>query len=163
MDAGRTKAMGVTAWHAPTSSEQMDIQVTNRPAVRVQLSAQPDPITQRAMHLHARGFVDVGKPKGNIGSQNYAIPQGANINAHKSIVINYVPWGVIFSVAPLGCPKHVSGALECPPLTNLQACSPARRLPDNLHRLRRRLGGAPLPSENLVPCHFGIPPALDLS
>ncbi len=136
MHAGRAEPMGVTEWTTPASSELEDIQVTNGPDLHVLLSAQPDPMTRN--ELHVQGYIDVGTLKGNIGSQNPAIPQGANVNAHHSIVISCMPFGVIFSVAPLGRPKHVSGAQECPPLTSLQALLSARRLPDNRHRPRRR-------------------------
>ena len=45
--------------------------------------------------------MDVGKLKGNIGNQNYAIPVGTDVSPLKTVVIYCQPFHVIFSVAAL--------------------------------------------------------------
>ena len=47
------------------------------------------------------GYHDLGKLKGNIGNQNYTVPDGVDVSAQMSVVIYCKPFSVIFSVAPL--------------------------------------------------------------
>lgn len=49
--------------------------------------------------VHVEGYIDLGKLKGNIGSQNYEIPGVADIQALNSVVIYCLPFHVVFSVA----------------------------------------------------------------
>lgn len=46
-------------------------------------------------------YVNLGKLKGNIGTQNYEIPPEVDIEIHKTATIYYAPFHVIFSVAVL--------------------------------------------------------------
>lgn len=47
-------------------------------------------------------FVDLGDLKGNIGSQNYEIPEGVDLDVYSTVVIWCVRFGVAFGAAPLG-------------------------------------------------------------
>ena len=73
--------------------------VTNGPDLRVILSPHPDPggsgdVTQE-------GYIELGKLKGNIGEQNYPIPEGVDPSIFSSAIIYCKPFRVIFSVAAL--------------------------------------------------------------
>lgn len=46
-------------------------------------------------------FVDLGDLKGNIGSQNYEIPDGVDLDVYSTVVIWCVRFGVAFGAAPL--------------------------------------------------------------
>ncbi len=73
--------------------------MTNGPELHVILSTHADP--QGRDDVHQEGYLDVGKLKGNIGNQNYAIPVGTDVSALKTVVIYCQPFHVIFSVAAL--------------------------------------------------------------
>jgi hypothetical protein len=45
--------------------------------------------------------VDLGPLKGNIGDQNYEVPDGVDISEFGSVVIYCVPFHVFFSIATL--------------------------------------------------------------
>ncbi len=47
------------------------------------------------------GEVDLGALKGNIGDQNYTIPEGLDLDQIRSVVIWCVPFRVAFNAAPL--------------------------------------------------------------
>ena len=79
-----------------------DFRVTNGPDLHVLLTNHADP--QNRDDIHAEGYLDLGSLKGNIGSQNYEIPAGADIDAAASVVIYCQPFHVVFSVAPLQPP-----------------------------------------------------------
>ena len=77
-----------------------DFRVTNGPDLRVLLAAASDP--QSRQELQEGGYVELAELKGNIGSQNYAIPATVDPAAQGGSVIIYCrPFQVIFSVAPL--------------------------------------------------------------
>ena len=76
-----------------------DFKVTNGPELHVLLSAHNDPMTRS--ELKDDGYHDLGKLKGNIGNQNYTVPDGVDVSAQMSVVIYCKPFSVIFSVAPL--------------------------------------------------------------
>lgn len=77
-----------------------DFRVTNGPDLRVLLAQSPDP--QSRQELQEGGYVELAELKGNIGSQNYAIPPEVDPAAQGGSVIIYCrPFQVIFSVAPL--------------------------------------------------------------
>jgi len=77
-----------------------DFQTTNGPEFHVVLSPSPDP--QTSSQVKATGYVDLGKLKGNIGNQNYPIPEETDINVQMSVIIYCKPFQVVFSVAMLG-------------------------------------------------------------
>ena len=76
-----------------------DFNVTNGPGLHIILTPDPDP--QNREEVHAAGYVDLGSLKGNVGNQNYPVPDDVNIGAIGSVVIYCAPFHVIFSVAPL--------------------------------------------------------------
>ncbi len=89
-------------YRAPDGSHLVrldDFKVTNGPDLHVLLSAHVDPMDRN--ELKDDGFHDLGKLKGNIGSQNYPVPEGVDVAAQMSVVIYCKPFFVIFSVAPL--------------------------------------------------------------
>jgi hypothetical protein len=73
--------------------------VTNGPDLHVILAAHPAPSGRD--EVHDGSYFDLGKLKGNIGSQNYPLPATANPSAFSSVVIYCNPFHVIFSVASL--------------------------------------------------------------
>ena len=76
-----------------------DFDSTNGPDLQVILSPTANPGSQA--EVSAPGFVNLGKLKGNIGNQNYIIPDDVEIPAQGSIVIYCRAFHVIFSVATL--------------------------------------------------------------
>jgi hypothetical protein len=76
-----------------------DFRVTNGPDLHVILTPHPDP--RGRDDVMTSGYVELGKLKGNIGDQNYPIPEGVDVAAHKSVVIYCKPFHVVFSVAML--------------------------------------------------------------
>ena len=73
--------------------------VTNGPDLRVILSPHPNPGSSG--EVTQEGYIELGKLKGNIGEQNYPIPEGVDQSIFNSAVIYCKPFRVIFSVASL--------------------------------------------------------------
>ena len=78
-----------------------DFNVTNGPDLRVLLTTHPDPMGRGDVHADDVTYVELGKLKGNIGNQNYPIPDDANVDDQHSVVIYCKPFQVVFAVAPL--------------------------------------------------------------
>ena len=76
-----------------------DFRVTNGPSLRVILATTADPSSSAEVLQGA--YVDLGTLKGNVGNQNYPIPDDADLAAINSIVIYCKPFKVVFSVATL--------------------------------------------------------------
>lgn len=76
-----------------------DFRVTNGPALVVYLAKHPSPT--EASHVKDGGYVKLGKLKGNVGNQNYAVPPGTNLTNYQSVVIWCELFGVLFSPAAL--------------------------------------------------------------
>ena len=76
-----------------------NFRVTNGPDLHVILTPSRDP--QSRAEVSAAGYVDLGSLKGNMGNQNYAIPDGVDLDSFGSVVIYCQPFHVIFSVASL--------------------------------------------------------------
>ena len=74
-----------------------DFMVTNGPALSVLLSSSPAPASSQQLG----DYIDVGALKGNIGNQNYEIPDGIDLAAYNSVVIYCVPFRVVFATATL--------------------------------------------------------------
>ncbi len=75
-----------------------DLETLNGPDLHVYLSevpAGPD------IHAYGERFIDLGKLKGNVGSQNYRIPAGTDLSRFRSAVIWCKRFAVGFGVAPL--------------------------------------------------------------
>ena len=76
-----------------------DFQVTNGPDLRVILTRAQDP--EQAGEVTGPGHLELSKLKGNMGNQNYQIPDDADVSSFNSVVIFCKPFKVIFSVATL--------------------------------------------------------------
>ena len=76
-----------------------DFNVTNGPDLRVVLTRVQNP--ERAGAVTGPGHLELAKLKGNMGNQNYPIPDNADVSSFNSVVIFCKPFKVIFSVAPL--------------------------------------------------------------
>lgn len=76
-----------------------DFRVTNGPDLRVLLVNTPNP--EGHSDLDDAGYVELGKLKGNVGSQNYDIPDTVSLSDVESVVIYCKPFRVVFSVATL--------------------------------------------------------------
>jgi hypothetical protein len=75
-----------------------DFEVTNGPDLHVLLVPHENPGGQEDLD----GYIDLGSLKGNVGDQNYQIPNDTDISGYGSIVIYCLPFHVIFSIATLG-------------------------------------------------------------
>ena len=75
------------------------LKVTNGPDLRVYLSPHPNPGSSG--DVTQEGSIELGKLKGNIGDQNYPIPEGVDPSKFNSAIIYCKPFRVIFSVASL--------------------------------------------------------------
>jgi len=73
-----------------------DFETSNGPALKVYLSASP--ATGPGDRFDDR-FVDLGDLKGNIGSQNYAIPRGVRLDRYRSVVVWCERFSVPFAAA----------------------------------------------------------------
>lgn len=76
-----------------------EFRVTNGPDLRVLLVNTPNP--EGRSDLDDAGYVELGKLKGNVGSQNYDIPDTVSLSDVESVVIYCKPFRVVFSVATL--------------------------------------------------------------
>lgn len=74
-----------------------DFEVTNGPDLHVYLV----PADNSGEDVDITGYVDLGELKGNIGDQNYEIPDDVDITGYGSVVIWCEPFAVLFSVATL--------------------------------------------------------------
>ncbi len=72
-----------------------DFSVTNGPALSVLLSPSFSPQSSQELG----DYIDIGALKGNIGNQNYEIPDGTDVDSINSIVIYCVPFHVVFATA----------------------------------------------------------------
>ena len=79
-----------------------EFRVTNGPDLRVLLADAPNP--EGHSDLADAGYVELGKLKGNVGSQNYEIPDDFDLAKAQSVVIYCNPFRVVFSVASLEAP-----------------------------------------------------------
>lgn len=76
-----------------------DFRTTNGPALVVYLAKHPGPT--EASHVRDGGYLSLGKLKGNVGNQNYVIPEETNVSEYNSVVIWCELFGVLFSPAAL--------------------------------------------------------------
>lgn len=75
-----------------------DFSVTNGPDLHVILTKHPDPTSRADV---GEDYIDLGSIKGNLGNQNYDIPNDIDLSEYQSVVIYCVPFHVIFATAPL--------------------------------------------------------------
>ena len=74
-----------------------DFRVTNGPDLRVLLVPNQDPQERDDVE----GYLELDRLKGNMGNQNYFLPEGEDGSGYGSVVIYCRPFQVIFSVATL--------------------------------------------------------------
>ena len=77
-----------------------DFRVTNGPDLRVLLANFPNP-TERGHLEPPNSYVELARLKGNVGAQNYDIPDDFDLAMAGSVVIYCDPFRVIFSTATL--------------------------------------------------------------
>ncbi len=75
-----------------------EFKVTNGPDLAVYLVKHSDPSSADQV---TSGFLNLGKLKGNVGNQNYMIPEGTDLSEFHSAVIWCELFGVLFATAPL--------------------------------------------------------------
>jgi hypothetical protein len=75
-----------------------DFTVTNGPDLFVYLSGHPEP--RNGGQVHENG-VELGRLKGNVGSQNYTLPADLDLSKVKSVVIYCKQFSFVFSTATL--------------------------------------------------------------
>ena len=75
-----------------------DFRTDNGPDLNVYLSTGPAAGDAGSLD---DDFVDLGDLRGNIGPQNYEIPEGVNLERHDTVVIWCVRFGVAFAAADL--------------------------------------------------------------
>lgn len=74
-----------------------EFKVTNGPDLRVLLATEPLPTNR-----HDLGeYIELGPLKGNVGDQNYEIPEDAEVARYASVVIYCKPFHVVFATATL--------------------------------------------------------------
>ncbi len=73
-----------------------DFRSTNGPQLHVYLSKDPMPTLLGGI---GEGAIDLGPLKGNVGNQNYFVPEDVDISEYNSVVIYCVPFNVVFSYA----------------------------------------------------------------
>ncbi len=76
-----------------------DFEVLNGPELHVYLT-NVDPVPNAA-GVDLSEYIDLGLLKGNIGDQNYEIPEGVDPAIYKSVIIWCEPFRVPFNAAPL--------------------------------------------------------------
>jgi len=76
-----------------------DFEVSNGPDVVVYISAIDDANDNETVKNSK--FIFLGSIKGNIGDQNYELPDDLDLNVYRSVVIWCKRFGVNFAVAPL--------------------------------------------------------------
>ncbi len=74
-----------------------EFRVTNGPDLRVLLAHASNPMGRDDVE----GYIELGKLKGNMGNQNYFLPDGEDGSGYGSVVIYCKPFQVVFSVATL--------------------------------------------------------------
>lgn len=93
---------GATIYRLADGSQLLrleDFNVTNGPDLRVILTRAQDP--EQAGEVTGPGHLELSKLKGNMGNQNYPVPDDADVSSFNSVVIFCKPFKVISSVAPL--------------------------------------------------------------
>jgi hypothetical protein len=73
--------------------------VTNGPDLKVWLVKAG--AIESAADVTGSEWLTLGPLKGNVGDQNYVLPEGTDVAAYKSVVIWCEQFGVLFAAAPL--------------------------------------------------------------
>ena len=75
-----------------------NLSTSNGPDLRVYLSSKP---AGPDWYGYDREYIDLGALKGNLGNQNYTIPDGVDLSRYRSAVIWCRRFKVGFAIAPL--------------------------------------------------------------
>ena len=76
-----------------------DFRVTNGPALFVLVSSHPNPGGRG--DISDAGYTELARLKGNVGNQNYVLPDDLSPDDVNSVIIYCKPFRVVFSVAAL--------------------------------------------------------------
>jgi hypothetical protein len=76
-----------------------DFATSNGPDVRVYLVATNDAVDSET--VNNTEHIEVGKLKGNVGDQNYELPDDVDLNKYRAVTIWCARFGVNFGTAPL--------------------------------------------------------------
>ena len=76
-----------------------DLRTSNGPVLKVWLTAAD--VDASNGEINDSAHLDLGGLKGNIGSQNYAVPAGADPSRYRAVVIWCARFHVAFGAAPL--------------------------------------------------------------
>jgi hypothetical protein len=105
--AGAHETRGVAAIHAMPDGKQVlrltDFATSNGPDLHVLLVAADD--AKDSDTVKTAGYVAVSKLKGNVGDQNYELPDNVDLTRHRAVTIWCNRFGVNFGTAPLVQPK----------------------------------------------------------
>jgi hypothetical protein len=104
IDAIHSAEGTATIYHVPDAGRILrfeDFRATNGPELHVLLSVAQDPRSNEEL---GESFVDLGLLKGNVGNQNYEIPDDVDLSLYQSVVIYSLPFEVVFSTATLSAP-----------------------------------------------------------
>ena len=80
-----------------------DFETSNGPDVHVYLVAAEDSNDNDT--VKQAGFVEIGSLKGNIGDQNYDVPNDLDLTKYRAVTIWCQRFGVNFGTAPLTTPE----------------------------------------------------------
>ena len=83
-----------------------NFKTSNGPDVHVYLVAAPD--AKDDATVKNAGFIDLGSMKGNMGDQNYDVPESADLAKYQAVTIWCARFNVNFGTAPLTASKLAS-------------------------------------------------------
>ena len=83
-----------------------DFHTSNGPDVHVYLVAAEDVMDNET--VTKAGFVDLGSLKGNVGDQNYTVPDDVDLGTHRTVAIWCARFSVNFGAAPLEMVSEVA-------------------------------------------------------
>lgn len=78
-----------------------EFETLNGPDVQIYLVAADDVVDERDV---AKGFINLGTMKGNIGDQHYDIPAGTDLGSYRAVSVWCRRFAVNFGAAPLRSP-----------------------------------------------------------
>ena len=85
-----------------------DFMTSNGPALKVYLVAAEDAADNAT--VTDVGFVDLGALKGNLGDQNYEIPDGVDLTKYRAATVWCSRFNVNFATAPLAAAEAIAAA-----------------------------------------------------
>jgi Electron transfer DM13 len=91
----------VTVYELPNRSQFLrfeDFRVTNGPLLHVILTRLGEPQTAEDV---GQDYIDLGELKGNVGNQNYEVPNGVSLLEYRGVVIFDLRHNIVFSTARL--------------------------------------------------------------